>query len=148
MKYVRLEHRFVHYIPEQLEPGVLYVSMDYATAAHTCCCGCGEEVVTPFSPTDWKITFDGKTISLWPSIGNWDFACRSHYVIKRSRVVGAGSWTNEKIAAERRRDKAAKTAFYGLTDPGESNHDASLPLSSSEQVPGLWSRIKRWMVRM
>ena len=45
----RFEHRFVQNIPEQLEPGILYISMEFATAAHRCFCGCGEEVVTPFS---------------------------------------------------------------------------------------------------
>jgi Family of unknown function (DUF6527) len=33
-----------------------------------CCCGCGEKVVTPLRPTDWKLIFDGKTISLDPSL--------------------------------------------------------------------------------
>ncbi|WP_342776660.1 hypothetical protein [Hankyongella ginsenosidimutans] len=47
MRHKRLDHRFVEHIPERLEPGVLYVSMDYATSAHSCCCGCGEEVVAP-----------------------------------------------------------------------------------------------------
>ena len=61
MRVRRLEHRFCTHIPESLEPGVLYVSMEYATAAHSCCCGCGEEVVTPFTPTDWKMTFNGQS---------------------------------------------------------------------------------------
>ena len=42
MRHKCLEHRFVQHIPRHLEPGVLYVSIEYATAAHTCCCGCGE----------------------------------------------------------------------------------------------------------
>ena len=46
---------FVDYIPEQLNPGVLYVSMRYATVNHLCCCGCGLEVVTTLSPTDWRL---------------------------------------------------------------------------------------------
>jgi len=47
-------HRFVRYIPEELEPGILYTSVDFATVAHACCCGCGEEVVTPLAPTEWR----------------------------------------------------------------------------------------------
>ena len=80
MRFTHLQHRFVPHIPEKLEPKVLYISMEYATAAHSCCCGCGEEVVTPLTPTDWRMTFDGETISLSPSIGNWNLRCRSHYV--------------------------------------------------------------------
>jgi len=117
MRHLHLEHQFVKHIPEGLEPGVLYVSMEYGTAAHSCCCGCGEEVVTPFTPTDWKMTFDGETVSLNPSIGNWTLACRSHYVIKRGQVIEAGPWTDEQVEAERNRDRAAKAQFYGVSKP-------------------------------
>jgi len=57
MRTKRLQHRFVETMPEMIEPGILYVSMEYATAAHRCCCGCGEEVETPFSPAQWQMTF-------------------------------------------------------------------------------------------
>lgn len=113
MRHKRLEHRFVEHIPERLEPGVLYLSMEYATSAHSCCCGCGEEVVAPFTPTDWKMTFDGETVSLRPSIGNWTLKCRSHYVIDHGKVIEAGPWTEEQVAAERRRDHKAKARFFG-----------------------------------
>ena len=113
IRHFRLEHRFVQHIPRSLEPGVLYVSIEYATAAHLCCCGCGEEVVTPLTPTDWKITFDGETISLWPSIGNWSFACRSHYVIEKGRALEALPWTDKRVRLGRRRDQANKAKFYG-----------------------------------
>lgn len=109
----KLEHRFVERIPRTLESGVLYISMEYAMAAHSCACGCGEEVMTPFTPTDWKMTFDGETVSLWPSVGNWQLACRSHYIIEDGRVIRAGAWTQWRIAAEQRRDKAAKARYYG-----------------------------------
>ena len=85
-----IRHEFVDYIPEDLKDGTVYVSVKYATVNHKCLCGCGNEVVTPLSPTDWKLVFDGKTISLDPSIGNWGFACRSHYWIRRNRIEWAG----------------------------------------------------------
>ena len=109
----KLEHRFVERIPRTLESGVLYVSMEYATAAHSCACGCDEEVMTPFTPTDWKMTFDGESVSLWPSVGNWQLACRSHYIIERGQVIRSAAWSERQIAAERRRDKAAKARHYG-----------------------------------
>ena len=114
MQIKRLEHRFCIHIPDSLEPAVLYVSMEYATAAHSCCCGCGEEVVTPFTPTDWRMTFDGRAISLLPSIGNWTLPCRSHYVVKNGVVVVARPWSAKRIAAERRRDRVAKARYYGI----------------------------------
>ncbi len=92
-----LQHKFVEFIPEQLEDGVLYISLTYCTAIHKCACGCSNEVVTPFSPNDWKMTFDGKTISLSPSIGNWNFDCRSHYWIRNSEIILARKWDDEEI---------------------------------------------------
>jgi len=139
----RLEHRFVKHIPERLEPGVLYVSMEYASAAHSCCCGCGEEVVTPFTPTDWKMTFDGETISLWPSVGNWNLRCRSHYVIDRGRVLESGPWSDAQIAAERRRDKDAKERYYELSQRAPTPEQAPVTTPSATEPEGWWSRLRR-----
>lgn len=71
-------HEFVEHIPDDLKDGVIYVSMTFRTVAHKCCCGCGNEVITPLSPTDWKLTFNNESISLYPSIGNWNFDFKSH----------------------------------------------------------------------
>lgn len=65
--------QFVEFIPDELQDATLYVSMRFATVSHLCACGCRSKVVTPLKPTDWKLTFDGKTITLYPSIGNWSF---------------------------------------------------------------------------
>src|SRR5579859_3331190 len=127
-RHTNLEHKFVHYIPEQLEPGVIYISMDYATAAHSCCCGCGEQVITPFTPTDWKLTFDGETVSLWPSIGNWNFRCRSHYIIRNSRILGAEPWSSTKVEHGRRRDRKRKQEHFGeKSDCAERKQDTEKP---------------------
>jgi hypothetical protein len=108
VKQRTLSHEFIEHFPEQLAEGTLYISMQYATAAHKCCCGCGNDVYTPLSPTDWKLTFDGRTISLSPSIGNWSFPCQSHYFITRNRVEWARRWSREEIAAGRASDHQAK----------------------------------------
>lgn len=121
MRYRHLEHRFVPNIPRALEPGVLYISIEYATAMHSCCCGCGEAVVTPLGPTDWKLIFDGETVSLWPSVGNWSYACKSHYVIEHNQVIAALPWSDERISKARRRDKQAKANFYGIPEFGEGS---------------------------
>jgi Family of unknown function (DUF6527) len=117
MHHAYLEHRFIKQLPDRLEGGVLYISMEYATSAHLCCCGCGEEVVTPFTPTDWKMIFDGETITLSPSIGNWNFACRSHYFIDHGRIIEATSWTDEKVEANRNKDKVTKADYYSIPKP-------------------------------
>lgn len=102
---MRLKHEFVEFIPDNIEDGVLYVSMEYATATHKCICGCGSEVVTPLSPTDWKLSYDGESISLNPSIGNWSFDCQSHYWIKNSRVVHSNKWSQKEIEENRVQDR-------------------------------------------
>ena len=47
----RIEHVFVEFVPDELAEATLYISMPYATAVHSCLCGCGQRVVTPLSPT-------------------------------------------------------------------------------------------------
>lgn len=88
---ITFEHEFVESFPDKLKERTLYVSMEFATISHRCACGCGREVVTPLSPTDWKLMFDGRTITLHPSIGNWGFECQSHYWIRGNRIEWAPS---------------------------------------------------------
>lgn len=111
-----LRHEFVEFIPETLSQGVIYVSIPYATAAHLCCCGCGNEVNTPISPTDWTLHFNGEAISLEPSIGNWGFECQSHYWIRADRIKWAPKWSKSKIEATRARDRKNKLQEFKL-DP-------------------------------
>lgn len=97
----KLEHVFVRTIPDVLDEKSLYISLDYNTAVHSCACGCGEEVVTPLSKKDWKLIYDGESVSLSPSIGNWSYSCRSHYWIKENTVKWAESWSEEKVRSVR-----------------------------------------------
>jgi hypothetical protein len=50
-------------MPEKIERDVLYISMEYATATHQYCCGCSEEFVTPLSPAQWQMPFNGDAVS-------------------------------------------------------------------------------------
>ena len=101
----QLTPEFVEYVPERPAPGVLYVSRRYATATHLCCCGCGSEVVTPLNPAKWRLTEDGGTVSLHPSVGNWSLPCQSHYWITGNRVRWAAAMAPEVIAAVKARDR-------------------------------------------
>ncbi len=143
MQYTILKHQFVTNMPDRLDPGVLYISIEYATAAHLCCCGCGVEVVTPLTPTDWKMTFDGETISLWPSVGNWNDACRSHYVIERSRIIAALPWSDRRIEAERQRDRTAKRRYYEAEDDTSRGETVRLPAKIAAG-PSWLNRVKVW----
>lgn len=142
-KGVRFALQFVDYIPAQLKERTLYVSMEFATATHLCPCGCGSEVVTPLSPTDWSLVFDGESVSLDPSVGNWTLPCQSHYWIRKSQVLWARQWTRDEIEAGRRADRSAKLEYYGrgqgstLTAPTDQEEDAPVGLLASV---GKWFR--------
>tara|TARA_R110002096_G_scaffold356524_2_gene549772 strand:+ start:299 stop:679 length:381 start_codon:yes stop_codon:yes gene_type:complete len=104
-----MQPRFVDTIPRELEDGILYFSMEYGTVLHNCCCGCGSEVNTPLSPTGWNMEYDGEKVTLSPSIGNWDYPCRSHYWIIENEVVWARSWSQREVEESRRECKQVKT---------------------------------------
>lgn len=142
---MKVAHEFVEEVPSQLANGVIYVSIPYATAVHKCCCGCGLEVVTPLSPTDWELRFNGAAVSLWPSIGNWSFPCRSHYWIEKGRVRWAAQMSDAEIRSGRQHDRRAKDLHYGeslTTPPEEKPLQTSKALSSSDG--GLVARLKTW----
>ena len=143
-----LEHEFVEFIPDDIKDGIIYVSVNFATVTHKCCCGCGKEVVTPLSPTDWQLIFDGKSISLHPSIGNWGFDCKSHYWIKNNRVKWSARCSQEEIARGRSQDRLAKKTYYGgaATLPGAGTERQSDDERSEivKKPRGFWSRIKAW----
>ncbi|MDX8494627.1 DUF6527 family protein [Mesorhizobium sp. VK22B] len=124
-----LEPRFVEYIPDDVEAGVLYISHRFSTATHLCCCGCGREVVTPFNPAKWSFFERGGKVSLSPSIGNWSFPCRSHYIVSGNRVLWAGSMSADVIAAVQRRDVQDAVRFAPPT-PGYARRCAASIIGS------------------
>lgn len=130
-----LKHEFVEFIPDELEQGTIYVSIRFATASHLCCCGCGNKVVTPIRPTDWKLIFDGKTISLQPSIGNWSLACQSHYWIRNNRVRWAPKWSHKQIDRGRSRDRRAKEAYFASNKNPSGNPSSAGDPRTAEGDP-------------
>lgn len=102
---------FVDFIPDHVEQGKLYISEAYHTAIHKCCCGCGEEVVTPLSPVDWQLTKLKNGVSLTPSIGNWKYRCKSHYIIRDNKIIWARKFTPEQISAVLKRDDIDKKRY-------------------------------------
>lgn len=116
MRIRALRPEFVEFVPDTLEPGVLYVSIPYATASHLCACGCGNKVVTPIRPTDWTLSWNGESVALAPSIGNWGLPCRSHYWIRSDgRIEWAARWSDSMVVAARRRAVAEKKRYFEKT---------------------------------
>jgi hypothetical protein len=83
LKKITIKPMYVESIPDltEMEQKVLYISKHYKTAAHMCLCGCGEETITPLNEYGWILTDNEGKISLQPSIGNYQFECKSHYII-------------------------------------------------------------------
>lgn len=86
MKKKKLRHLFVDSIPADLQDGIIYVCLKHNIVSHLCACGCRHRIDTPIDPDEWKFSYNGKAISLFPSIGNWDIPCSSHYFITNNMV--------------------------------------------------------------
>ena len=104
---------FVEFIPDEVKEGVLYISIRFGTATHRCPSGCGEIVVTPIKPTDWTLIWNGESVSLYPSIGNWSLPCKSHYWIRKNKIVWARKWDAREIELGREIDTRNKARYFG-----------------------------------
>ncbi|MDL2189208.1 MULTISPECIES: DUF6527 family protein [Pseudomonas] len=145
MKVKHLTPQFVESFPTRLEQGELYLAMEFATAAHLCACGCGTKVITPFSPTDWQMLFDGETVSLRPSIGNWTFKCRSHYWVRSGRIEWAGSMSEEAINAGRKRDAEAKARVQSSRSEQHVVREPTPQARKQTEVPSFIGKLKKWL---
>ncbi|MGN1298283.1 MAG: DUF6527 family protein [Clostridia bacterium] len=92
MKIKKYKIEFVDTIPKKLKEGILYICINCNVIVHKCACGCGEKTVTPLDRNNgWIMKYDGQSITLRPSIGNFSFNCKSHYYITENKV----DWLND-----------------------------------------------------
>ena len=131
MRTARFVFEQVEFMPPTLRPGVLYVSYKYKTAAHLCACGCGRKVRTQLGQRGigWQIKRTAAGPTLWPSIGNWQKDCRSHYYIRDGRVIWSGDWTEEQVEAGRREEMRLRDQHF------------------SRSRRSLWRRLLSWLFR-
>ncbi len=126
--------QFVTTMPRELQPGILYISEIYFTSCHLCCCGCGKKVVNTLDEMGWKLTKQDGMVSLWPSVGNSNLPCLSHYVIRDNRVVWFPPLSGTEIRAAFRRD--------------EIKLARQLEKQQTEQKPTpWWETVWRWIFR-
>ena len=89
IKQVEITPVYVEIMPpyETLEEGKIYISKMYSVSVHRCLCGCGEKTVLPLHPIHgWTLIESGDKISFTPSIGNYQFPCKSHYIITKNKA--------------------------------------------------------------
>lgn len=108
MKIDTLHCVVTEYIPEVIKDGVLYYAPSFNVAIHNCCCGCKSEVVTTISPAEWSIDIINGKPTLYPSIGNWSYRCKSHYWIRDGKIVWSGNMSESEIARSRNFRKLAQ----------------------------------------
>ncbi len=132
-------HKFVEQIPEDIDEGTIYVSIPFETVIHRCACGCGTEVVTPLSPAEWSLNFDGETISLHPSIGNWSLCCKSHYWIRKNKVKWASKWSDAEIEAVKETDFLDKKAQY--EKPSKIHVEMDNQTTSKQKKKSIWKKL-------
>ncbi len=101
MRVKSFKPQFVVRIPEHIADRTLYICLECNITIHKCACGCGEEIALPLDPKQWKLIYDGQTVSLTPSIGNWSYKCKSHYFITNNNVEWANTWTENQIKKNR-----------------------------------------------
>lgn len=87
-KISELTIEYVETIPEEIGPGILFISEKYDVAIHLCACGCGGKTVTPLGEGWWTLTKNGDKVSLSPSIGNWigEDPYHAHYFIRENKI--------------------------------------------------------------
>lgn len=76
--------KYGEYVPnkELMKEREVYISEEFNTSIHLCLCGCKELVVMPLNKSyGWTYTKDNGKVSFTPSVGNYSFPCRSHYII-------------------------------------------------------------------
>lgn len=85
LKKVKVTPIYVDYIPSELDQFKIYISEENKVSIHKCLCGCGEKVVMPLNNKGWSLEkYSDEKITFYPSIGNYNFPCNSHYIIKKS----------------------------------------------------------------
>lgn len=136
-KRMEVTYTFVDYIPEDLDEGVIYIALEFGAVIHLCCDGCGERVSTPLHPAQWKLIFDGETVSIQPSVGSSELACNSHYIIERNRVRWCRPLTEWKAAKDRAADVATVDRYFDPKVLPRSGPSAQQP---TKRV-GLWRRL-------
>ena len=103
---------------------------------HLCACGCKTEISTPLHPTGWKITFNGESVSLYPSVGNWSERCQSHYVIRDNQVIWGYRFSKERINDIRKKRREDIARHYR-----QKQVTTGLALNPSSDSGGIWGEI-------
>jgi hypothetical protein len=122
----------VQYLPNVLQPGILYVSHEYSVAGHICPCGCGSKIITPLGVSEWSFEETDHLATLYPSIGNWQLPCKSHYWIRKGTIEWSYQFDDEQIEAVYRREEKDRIRRFENVEQNTGNLT-------------LWARFRKWI---
>lgn len=90
------------------------------------------------------MTYDGKTVSLHPSVGNWSFPCRSHYWIDRNEIRWSHAFDDAEIRRVRKTNKIRRRRYYaeGVEQEG---HEEQGSLARPGVVACGLRTLRRWL---
>lgn len=125
----------VEYLPKYLEQGILYFSKEFGIAGHLCPCGCKNKIMTPIDPSEWSFKEKDNKPTLYPSIGNWQLPCRSHYWITNGNIEWSYDWSEEEIIAGREAEVRKRQAYYD-------------DLESKQIKKSIFRRILDWFLKL
>lgn len=143
MKVIVIRPEYVKQFPEQLIEGILYVSEEFELTAHKCCCGCGEDVYNKLSPVKWCLSksSDG-SVSLYPSIGNWKYQCKSHYWIRNNQIIEAGTMSVKEIEMGQIRDRQDRDRYIAQIN---SQAESKLSIKIWRSIRSVIRRILQYL---
>lgn len=86
IKKVPVEPVYVEYLPavSDMAEQKIYISKRFETSGHRCLCGCGLLTILPFDEHGWDLTEKNDKITISPSVGNHQYPCKSHYIIRNN----------------------------------------------------------------
>lgn len=99
-------------MPTKFEEGVLYVSKKFGIAGHLCACGCGNKVWTPLGKAEWSIKNGKRGVTMWPSIGNGQLPCKSHYIIENNKIIWLPQMDEETTEIHLREAEDKRKKYY------------------------------------
>lgn len=102
----------VKYLPQELDSGILYVSKKYSIVGHLCPCGCGNKIITPLGSTEWKLKIRKGKPTLYPSLGNWQLSCKSHYWIIDGEIEWSYQWDDDQIKRGQKAEDMRRKFYF------------------------------------
>jgi hypothetical protein len=84
---------------------------------------------------------------LFPSIGNWNLECKSHYWIRSGRVVWDKRWSDDRIKAGRRWETKNREEYYRGKREDDISPKETVRLNGDDRHSGFWPKIKSWLSR-